>query len=179
MSLNNIQLSPQLLADLYGRFLVESPGSVATVSSRASAVPDQAPIEEPVAPAWRYLGENKKHILLVVHADGVPFVDDASLHFLTSILTACKLSLADTAVLNLANSPARGYKEVQSHFKPAYTILFGISPEQFEMPLSFPEFQVQPFNHCVYLHTPALDALESDKLLKSKLWVCLKKMFAI
>jgi len=47
------------------------------------------------------------------------------------------------------------------------------------MPLSFPEFQVQAFNNCIFLHTPVLEVLETDKVLKSKLWVCLKRMFGV
>jgi hypothetical protein len=58
-------------------------------------------------------------------------------------------------------------------------ILLGLTPEEFEMPLNFPEFQVQPFNNCTFLHAPMLEVLEADKVLKSKLWVCLKKMFGM
>jgi hypothetical protein len=134
---------------------------------------------EPKALSWKYLGDYKKNILIIVRYHDVPYLPDEQLNFLKSVLSACKLNLADVAILNVANAPSSLYKEVQEKFKSNYTILLGLAPENLEMPLSFPEFQVQPFNNCTFLHTPVLEALENDKVLKSKLWVCLKKMFGM
>jgi hypothetical protein len=85
--------------------------------------------------------------------------------------------LGDIAILNLTNAPSVLHKDIQNKFKSSVTILFGLTPEELEMPVNFPEFQVQAFNNCTFLHTPTLEKLETDKILKSKLWVCLRKMF--
>jgi hypothetical protein len=126
---------------------------------------------------WKYLGEYKKNILLIVRYADATYLPDEQLNFLTSILGACKLNLGDVAIVNLVNVPSAFYKTVQERFKSTAIILFGLTPQEFEMPVNFPEFQVQAFNNCSFLHTPGLEALETDKILKSKLWVCLRRMF--
>lgn len=127
---------------------------------------------------WRYLGDYKKGILIIVRYNNEPYLPDQQLNFLASVLNACKLNLGDVAILNIAHGPF-SHKDLREKFKSRFTILFGLTPEEFEMPLSFPEFQVQAFNNCTFLHTPVIEALEADKVLKSKLWVCLKKMFGV
>src|SRR5215218_6626688 len=83
MSLNNIQLEPQLMADLYADCLIEDVAT--TVPEKARKI---------------YLGQNKKKVLVVVSNESVPFLPDNELGFLTSVLTACKLSMADIAIVN-------------------------------------------------------------------------------
>jgi hypothetical protein len=189
MSLNNIQLNPSLLADLYRSSLVEtlvdtneSPqpkGKKQIVSMQSSATVEPGPqAEHKESSAWKCLGEFKKSILIIVRYNNAPYLPDKQLNFLTSVLNACKLNLGDVAILNAANGHF-SHKDLQEKFKSRFTILFGLTPEEFEMPLSFPEFQVQAFNNCTFLHTPVLEALETDKGLKGKLWVCLKKMFGV
>jgi hypothetical protein len=104
---------------------------------------------------------------------------DEQLNFITGALTACKLGLADVAILNISHTPSGKYKEIYNEFKSKVTILFGVTPAEFEMPVDFPEFQVQAFNNCTYLHSPELSKLEADKVLKSKFWVCLRRLFDI
>ena len=179
MSLNNIQLNPSLLADLYRTSLVETKENVGSREKKPMQVVKEADATDTKAVARRYLGEYKKGILIIVRYNDVPYLPDAQLNFLTSVLSACKLNVGDVAIFNVANGPSALYKDLQETFKSNFTILLGLTPEEFEMPLSFPEFQVQAFNNCTFLHTPVLEVLETDKVLKSKLWVCLKKMFGV
>ena len=153
-------------------------GKKRTVSLTVTT-PVESGAPEMKSPAWKFLGEYKKSILIIVRYDNTPHLPDQQLNFLTSVLTACKLNLGDVAIFNVANGPSVLYKDLQEKFKSSFTILFGLTPEEFEMPLSFPEFQVQAFNNCTFLHTPVLETLEADKVLKSKLWVCLRKMFGV
>jgi len=175
MALNNIELNSLLLIDLYRNSLFE------INEVKKNVVADQSKIEknDALTKEWKFLGEFKKNILLVVRYNDVTHLPDESLNFLTSILIACKLSLADVAILNISNQPSALYKDVQKKFRGVATVLFGITPQEFEMPLSFPEFQVQPFDNCTFLYVPVLEKLESDKILKSKLWVCLRRMFSL
>lgn len=196
MSLNHIQLNSSMLANMYRHSLVESnevqqgeeKKNTDPLATGKEIKPNDAFIEKPVdledtgrhpERGWKYLGENRKNFLLIVCYNDVTYLPDQQLNFLTSILGACKLSLGDVAILNISNSPSRLYTDVQEKFKSSATILFGITPLEFEMPVNFPEFQVQPFNNCIFLHTPSLEKLESDKVLKSKLWVCLRKIFGV
>jgi len=156
---------------------VRPPGQKQTVSAATTTIESKGKSTRP--PAWNYLGDYKKSILIIVRYDNTPHLPDQQLDFLSSVLTACKLSVGDVAVINIANAPSAVYKDLQEKFKSRFTVLFGLTPQQLEMPLSFPEFQVQAFNNCTYLHAPALEALEADKVLKRKLWVCLRKMFGV
>lgn len=177
MALNDIQLNPALLADLYRNTLIETtesikkekivPGNPVSVETK-----NNTQLKE-----WKYLGDHKKNILLIVKYHDATYLPDEQLNFLTSVLGACKLSLGDVAILNISNAPSDLYKGVFGKFKSSYVILFGVTPEEFQMPVHFPEFQIQPFNNCTFLHAPVLEMLEKDKVLKSKLWVCLKKTF--
>jgi len=126
---------------------------------------------------FKFLGDNEKNILLVVNYTQAVHLPDEQLNFITSILTACKLGLADVAILNISNNKNCSYKNFQQQLGSRQVFLFGIEPKQIELPVQFPEFQIQPFNNCTYLIAPSLQELENDKLLKSKLWVCLKKIF--
>ena len=51
------------------------------------------------------------------------------------------------------------------------------------LPINFPPFKQLSYDDCTYLSSPALDQLvpntEDSKLLKSKLWVCLKTIFDV
>jgi hypothetical protein len=186
MSLNNIQLNPSLLAEMYRTSLLdtnEGPPSLKknqTISPEVTtSVGTDPDFKNKKVPALKYLGEHKKNILIIVRYADVPHLPNEQLNFLTSVLSACKLNLGDVAILNIANSPLTSHKDLLEKFKSNFIILFGLTPEEFEMPLSFPEFQVQPFNNCTFLHTPVLEVLEADKVLKSKLWVCLRKMFGV
>jgi hypothetical protein len=188
MSLNNIQLNFSIIGELYKNLLIETnevlqqleatPSSPLPVSPEIKAAHGKKEnVFDIHKEDWRYLGENKKNILLIVYYKNVTHLPDDHLNFLTSVLTACKLNLGDIAILNTANHPLAIYKTVQEKFKSGFIILFGLTPGEFEMPLNFPEFQIQAFNNCTFLHTPAIEKLEVDKVLKSKLWVSLRKMF--
>jgi len=171
MSLNNIQLDPSLLAELYKASLVATIDGPDEGEKVQTSLPTKAAKTDPQtkaanAPNWKYLGEYKKNILIIVHYNGLPYLPEEQLNFLSSVLGACRLNLGDVAILNTANDPLASYKSIQEKFKSSFTILFGLTPEEFEMPLSFPEFQVQPFNNCTFLHTPVLETLEGDKVLK-------------
>jgi len=129
--------------------------------------------------SWKYLGDFQKNILFIVHYENAVHIPDEQLKFLAGILTACKLSMADVAVLNVAKSPDVKFTIVRKNFSASMMILFGITPKAFEMPIDFPEFQVQAFNNCTFLFTPAIEEVSKDQLLKSKLWVSLRKMFEV
>ena len=68
MSLNNISLPAQLIADLYEFSLIE----------REPALSTPQPI--------KFLGKNEKKILILVSKDNIAFVEDEELDFLSSIL---------------------------------------------------------------------------------------------
>ncbi len=162
MSLDNIQLSPFLVQQLYKKTLFE----LETVQKEHAVEP---------ATTIPYLGKNEKNILVVVDAPGTAFLPDADLNLLVGILTACKLSLADVALVNYHTNPAISYEKLMNKFAPVSVFLFGIQPADLEFPLHFPYFQLQRYNEQTYISAPALNQLSENKEQKKELWACLQK----
>jgi hypothetical protein len=151
--------------------------------------PDPAPqpaaeqASAPEAPvAYKYLGKNGKKITILVQSPGIPFLPDNQLTFLTKILEACRMNIGDVAIVNTATAPVT-IAALRQQLQPASVLLFGLEPTAIKLPINFPEFKVQPYDNCSYLSAPPLTKLvqqsEESKLLKSKLWVCLKTLFNV
>lgn len=170
MSLNSIKFDTTDIALLFKNSLVE-------VSSRKPILPQDKMNAEPKAIAWKYLGENKKKTLVVVNYEDVAHIPDKQLFFVTKLLGACNLNLADVAILNFHHYTSADFDNIINHFKPKVVLLFGTEPGDFGMPMIFPQFQVQGYKDAVSVSSPSLDLIEPDKTLKGKLWVCLKKIF--
>ena len=136
--------------------------------------PAQAPI--------KYLGNNRRHITLLVQEPNTPFLPDNQLAFLTKILEACRVTLADVAIVNNATAPI-SIAELKQWLEPKIILLFGLEPSAIRLPINFPAFRPQDYDGCIYLSAPGLVQLvpntEESKLLKSKLWVCLKTIFDV
>ena len=161
MSLNNIQLQSKLLTELYRNSLLET-GTNAPPPKRQA----------------KYLGNNKKNIIVVVSHSSLPFLPDAELSFLTTVLAACKLSIADIGIINHSNMHQDDLQMIIEE-EGNNVLLFGIEPLALGLPINFPAFQLQAFNNRTYLHAPALSRIEHDKGLKTRLWTSLKALFRI
>jgi hypothetical protein len=170
MDLNHIELPISTIVDLYSDSLVmpevpELKHKAARTKAGTALTPQGV------------LGGNAKHILLVVHHKEHAHLPDSDLEFLTRILVPCKLTVGDVAILNLANYPKPDPKAIIAEFKSKKVILFGQTPLQFGLAVSFPEFQVQGFQGIEYLSAPALGELANNEALKRKFWESLKKIF--
>lgn len=172
MDLNHIKLPASVVADLYHSSLIDPDETPVNQS-----VADIIEIDPSTSPIWKSLGENRKNVLIIVSYPDAVHLPDHDLVFLTGILGACKLSMADVAIVNLTNHPEASYKELVAFFKTKIVLLFSVEPASFGLPMSFPHFQIQPFAGNSFLFSPSLKELENDKVLKSKLWVCLKRLF--
>ena len=166
-----------------------TPLSVGAPASAVSQMPDMGQAPTPIftspAPAdapYRYLGKNARNISVIVHSLTEAYLPEAELQLLTKMLDACKLNLGDVAIINLA-AHAVHYNQLAAQLHPQKTLLFGVQPEQIGLPLSFPPFKEQEYAGCTYLLATTLEAMnqpnEEGKILKGKLWGCLKKMFNI
>jgi len=139
------------------------------------------PAQAPGAP-YKYLGNNRRHIALLVHSPGSGFLPDNQLAFLTKILEACRMTLADIAIINNAAAPVT-IIALRQQLQPKTILLFGVDTTAIKLPINFPHFKQLNYDDCTYLSSPALDQLvpntEDSKLLKSKLWVSLKTLFDV
>ena len=178
MSLSSITLPGTVIADLYRDSLVR------TGQQEKGPAPDIIPGNKTAGQANNYkiLGNNQQQITIIVDFREESFLPDRHLQFLTKMLEACKLNLGDVALVNHAKKPV-DMELLRGQLNPAYVLLFGVEPITIKLPLNFPQFKEQAYAGSTYLYTPPLDILNQDseegKLLKSKLWVCLRKLFKV
>lgn len=170
MSLDNIQLPGFVIQDLFQKTLVD----LNTVENKKTSDSLQEKKGE-----LNFFGGNRQRIILLVNHPEVAFVTDQQLTFLSGILNACKLTLEDVGLLNIASHPAVHYKTISESFNPVLVIMFGILPDALQLPFVMPEFQRQTFNNQVYLAAPSLHELENNKELKRKFWVVLQQIFSL
>jgi hypothetical protein len=166
MSLDNIQIPEIILQELYTNTLVDLKTGKPSGDSQKEA-------------QLAFLGENQKRIAVLVNDPEAIYLSDGSLNFLLGILTACKLSMADIALVNITQNSSLNYMAITEILGAEKILLFGVSPSDIELPLQFPHYQVQRYNNQVYLFSPGLPSLEKDKAEKMKLWACLKQVFPI
>ena|GEM_PF-155040 len=158
------------------------------VPTLTSVAPAARPATAPVAPAntapavYKYLGNNRRHITIVVQSPGIAFLPDDQLNFLGKMLEACKMNMGDVAIVNHATHPTQ-IAALKQQLQPAFLLLFGLGPVDIKLPMNFPVFTIHNYDQCTYLSSPSLDQLllpgDEGKLLKSRLWVSLKNLFEI
>ncbi len=165
MDLNDIELSTEIISQLYKNHLIEEPYDEGSPQKNHS---EQKQLD--------FIGENHKHIVVVVDHPGKN-LPKSSLDFLNNLLSASQLKPEDIAILNKTNNPHLSYNHLIEELHSKIILLFGVEPRSLNLPISFPHFQVQPFNGVTHLFSPSLEELADDKILKSKLWVCLKRIF--
>jgi len=166
MSLNNITLAPSLIEGLFKKTLVE------LKTNSAVKLPNPAA-------TFQILGKNKKGVIILVDNNATAFLPEAELNFLITILSACKLTLEDVGILNMAKSTQLKYQQFEKEIIANKIILLGVAPTAIDLPLSFPYYQIQAYNHVTYLAAPSLMVLLEQKTEKIKLWNCLKLIFDI
>ncbi|RYZ27735.1 MAG: hypothetical protein EOO10_11820 [Chitinophagaceae bacterium] len=162
MSLNNISLPSQLLADLYKNVLVQ--GS-------ASAVPVKVDVA--------FLGKNEKNILIVVNKDDAPFLPDNELSFLTNVLSACQLGLADVAIVNWNKLKEKNVEDIFEQLQSREVLLFNIDPSMFGLPEEVQSYSVNKMGSHQVVVAPSLSEIEKNKEAKKQLWLALKQLFGI
>ncbi|HZH01155.1 MAG TPA: hypothetical protein VEY32_08735 [Flavisolibacter sp.] len=162
MSLNSIQLTPYMLAHIYPDVLIET---------HAIAVPMPQKLS--------FLGNNEKQVLIVVNNQDAAFLTDEELAFLTKVLGACGLCMADVAIINWNNLFPKNYKSIIQDLSSKTVLLFDIDADTFGLPIRFPHFQIQRFDQCTYLQVPSLSQIEQDVITKKELWTSLKTLFVI
>jgi hypothetical protein len=171
----NIQLPDFLIADLYKH-------SIVMVNEGPTAEKTTPKAGKPNTERQWYLGSNLQKITLIVNENHAVYLQDDSLQFLSAILGACKLNLGDVAIVNYHND-AVDYTSLKEKLSPRFLLLFDVTAKQIKIPFTVPYYQVQQHDNCHFLLAPSLDTMlgtsQEAKLEKSKLWLCLKKMFNV
>lgn len=166
MTIDNIHISNFLCHNLYKNNLIGKPEveNIPEISKKTKI---------------QHLGLNNQQILFLVDNADYKYLPDAEMEMLTNLLTACKLSVADIALVNLAHCPDITYEYLISELKSQKILTFGITSQGLKLPFIVPDFQIQKFQNQTYLFNPSLEKILNDVHLKKNLWNCLKNLFSI
>lgn len=126
---------------------------------------------------FRWLGGRAKSVLVLVNQTAAPFLTDEDLSFLTRLLNACKLTLEDVAVFNTATYPTAQPDEVLAFFSPRMALCFGVTPNEWGLPVDFPRYQLQALKGCTFMHAPTFQQLAGDTEERKQCWASLKRLF--
>ena len=166
MTIDNINLSNFLCQNLFKNSLI---GDKET--EKAPEISKKSKIQ--------HLGLNNQHILFLVNNGDHKYLADDEMEMLTNLLTACKLSVSDIALVNFAHCPGITYEDLVTELKSKKILTFGITTKELNLPFNVPDFQIQKFQSQIYLFNPTMEKILNDVHLKKNLWICLKNLFSI
>jgi hypothetical protein len=165
MSLDNIQLPIQVITDLFKNSLVDLDGEQIKTTNKSNNT-------------ISFLGNNDKQIAILVNEPEAIYLKEDELNLLLNILNACKLTMADIAVINL-DKTTTNYKQLQEDLLAKIILLIGVSTQDIALPLDFPMYKIQGYNNQQYISSVSLQQLLNDKAEKGKLWLSLKTLFSV
>jgi hypothetical protein len=170
-----MQLPAWVIADLFKNSMLLADKSVAVETEEDETMTE-------AMRNYKFLGNDQKKISLLLSSPENTFIADNHLAFLAKMLQAVNMTLADVAILN-HHTQSVDITKLKEQLHPRIIILFGLEPRQINLPFNSPAFKIQEYDGCSYLYAPPLEELNRDseqgKLLKSKLWVCLRKLFEV
>ena len=173
-----IHLPGFVIADLYKDTLVE----IKDMTAELNLPKPKKQTETPKPQQQWFMGDNKKHICILVKDENNVYIDDENLQMLSNLLAALQLNLGDVAIVNFAKTPL-AYNQISERLQPRVCLLFNLDTEAIQLPFVIPSYQVQQYNNCKFLQAASLDVMKgagnAAKVEKTKLWVCLKTIFEI
>jgi hypothetical protein len=158
-NVNDIRLSPEMMAMFYGRTLVDI----------------APPSQQPAALKLKFLGDNRQQITILVNDPHHTHLSEQELTVLTRMLDACRVNIGDVAIVNVARQ-AVSDNDLIHQLKPLKILDFGTDPSREVLSAAI-------INGCERITAPPLAQLTGDgaaaKQLKMKLWGLLKQSFGL
>jgi hypothetical protein len=170
MGINEIELPASLVVELYRNSLINETGPAAPVLQKKENKKN-----------IQFLGKNQQNVCLLVNYEKEVYLPDDQLNFLTTILQACKLNLADVAIVNYQLQKI-SFQDLKTQLGCTCLLVFGIDTTAIGLK-KMPAFTAEKIMDCTVVLSPEIEQLNNNsaegKLLKSKLWLCLKQLFAM
>ncbi len=135
----------------------------------------------PPAPL-KFLGDHLKKIMVIVNDSNAVHLNETDLGLLSSILNACKLTLADIALINTAQQPLSMH-EMLNTLPSQLVLAFDLSAAQLKIKLPTTLYKPIVLGETHILFSSSLQSMQgadqTAKLEKSKLWNALKLLFKL
>ncbi len=135
----------------------------------------------PPAPL-KFLGDHLKKIMVIVNDPNAVHLNETDLGLLSSILNACKLTLADIALINTAQQPLSMH-EMLNTLPSQLVLAFDLSAAQLKIKLPTTLYKPIVLGETHILFSSSLQSMQgadqTAKLEKSKLWNALKLLFKL
>jgi hypothetical protein len=148
-------------------------------------VTNKTPKQNVTGPAsgkkW-FLGDNKKNIAILIRDNNAVHINDEWLATLTKLLAACKLNIADIAIVNVKEG--MDFLLIKEQLDPHYVLMFDVAANDIVLPFSIPHYQIQKYAGATFMIAPAITlsadkTTESIKTEKRNLWDKLKIIFNV
>jgi hypothetical protein len=130
----------------------------------------------------KFLGDHLKKIVVLVHDENAVYLNEADLGLLSSILVACKLTLADIALVNIASQPL-SLHDILGTLPSKYVLVFALSGSALKIKLPATLYKPIELGETQLLFSASLQSMhgaeQNAKVEKSKLWNALKLLFKL
>ena len=160
--------------------LIEAIGKEAIATTPVHAVVNEQKATPP-APL-KFLGDHLKQIMVIVNDPSAVHLNETDLGLLSSILNACKLTLADIALINTAQQPLSMH-EMLTTLPSQLVLAFDLSATQLKIKLPTTLYKPIVLGDIHILFSSSLQSMQgadqTAKLEKSKLWNALKLLFKL
>jgi hypothetical protein len=194
---NKTILPPSVLVSLYKDSLVlpENKINESNIQAQlASLAADQEAfannkVKEPKAEVeaelnlpLKYLGDHSKEIVVVVNDPASVYLNEPDFILLTSILNACRLTIADIALINLGNQNATLH-QILNKLPSKLVIAFEVDSKALKIKLPTNFYKLTPLGESNLLFSKSLASMQgmdaNAKQEKAKLWAVLKQIFQL
>jgi hypothetical protein len=168
--------NPEIKSGVQSKLLQnkETPAPALEVEVKTKVVKTAGPL--------KYLGDHHKKILVIVNDPNSVYLNEADFILLTSILNACKLTIADIALVNIGNQETSLHQILET--VPSQIIMcFDIAPVELKIKLPTTLYKLNELGESVLFFSKPLSSMQGTgseaKLEKGILWNLLKKIFKI
>lgn len=132
-------------------------------------------VGEENGPAFNYLGENNKFMLLLIQEDSHPNLRSNELEALGNILGAKRMSLKDVAIVNQRQYKSSTWREYKDYFACSSIVLFGIDPTEIGL-RTLPKNAITDFEGMQVLFTYSFAEMLGSTDKKREFWNQMKKL---
>ncbi|SMC68573.1 hypothetical protein [Pedobacter nyackensis] len=149
---------------------VQHDGFGPTVDVEFEALPVQTPVAD-----FKFLGNNKRNILILVNDEQNEVSDEAGRELLRKIVKSVNLTANDFALLNYAKYKGTGFKQLQDYFSCTLVFAFGVTPAALSLS-GYPENSIVQEGAVRMIFSAELKALDQHPGGKKALWGSLQNL---